>query len=140
MPHLYGPPTNRLTFFLRRVRKKGRGKDNAGWMAAQRILDLREHAEEYADLARRLGLPSKTLRTYYRGENGASVEAIATVVRVGGVSAHWLLTGEGSPYREDAGTDLPARPNPLLLHALDKARGVVADLERATGIDDAHDM
>ena len=121
------------------VRKKPRGSENAAWMAAQRIVRLKDYAEDYPDLARRLGLDPKTVRTYYRGESGASLEAVATAVRVGGVDAHWLLTGEGLPYQEDVRRAQAAGKDPFVLNALQKAREVVADLERAAGVDAAHD-
>lgn len=107
-------------------------------MAAQRILQLKEYLEEYPALARRLGLDPKTVRTYYRGESGASLEAVAMAVRVGGVSAHWLLTGEGPQYTKGARQEGTAIVDPLVVGALEKARGVVAELERAAGIDAAH--
>ncbi len=116
-----------------RVRKKARGQQNAGWMAAQRLAGLLNHAETYPELSRRLGLSAKTMRAYYRGEMGASVDAIATAVRVGGVNAHWLLTGDGPRYREEEHRRGPEGLDPLVAGALEKAREVVADLERAAG-------
>lgn len=119
------------TYLGLRVLKKSRGPQNAGWVAAQRILELLEKHETYPSLARRIGVDSKTLRAYLRGESGASVDVVAKAVRVGGVNAHWLLTGEGPRYMDTSPSMETAESEPLLVSALEKARGVVEDLSRA---------
>lgn len=106
---------------------------------AERIFELKKPEEKDSDFARRIGLTPKTLNTYRRGVSGPSIRALATIARTTGVDAHWLVTGEGPRYRSEAQRAAEAGADPRILGALEKARGVVADLERAAGVETHHD-
>ena len=50
------------------------------------------------ELTRQLGLPSRTWEDYERGVRVPG-EAILKLIDLTGVQPHWLLSGEGDPYR-----------------------------------------
>lgn len=64
-------------------------------VVARRILSLKKPRETWSAFAERIGLTPQVVSNYEKGNNGASVEAAATVAAKLKVSGHWLLTGDG---------------------------------------------
>lgn len=116
------------------MRKRQRGKNNASWMTSQRLVALQRPDEDLSTLARRLGLDPRTVQAYYRGDSGASVESVEAAVRVGGVSAHWLVTGEGPRYREVEEGTPTGKAHRRVMAAIEKAQGILDDLSHAAGL------
>lgn len=57
-------------------------------------------------------IPYPSLREYLSGKKRPGFDALASIVVATGVSADWLLTGEGSQVR---GSTEPAEPDDILL-------------------------
>ena len=60
-----------------------------------------------AAAARRYGIPATTIRQYYAGINPPSAAFLARMCEVDGVSAKWLITGQG-PQKTDQEADAAA--------------------------------
>ncbi|EID4586480.1 helix-turn-helix transcriptional regulator [Salmonella enterica] len=52
-------------------------------------------------------IPYPSLREYLSGKKRPGFDALASIVAATGVSADWLLTGEGSHFRADAPSTEP---------------------------------
>ena len=53
-------------------------------------------------LARRVGIPRRTLEYYLAGESDPKAKRLAAIVEATGVNGHWLLTGSGPMLANDA--------------------------------------
>lgn len=51
------------------------------------------------ELSRKTAIPRRTLEEYLTGESEPKASRIAAIARAAGVSAHWLVTGEGEPHQ-----------------------------------------
>lgn len=59
------------------------------------------------DFSEATGIPYPSLREYLAGKKKPGLDALASILASSGVSADWLLTGEGPKLREQSGhTDL----------------------------------
>ncbi|MEA5444714.1 S24 family peptidase [Gammaproteobacteria bacterium AB-CW1] len=72
-------------------------------MLKQRLRRCAELAGNGACLARETGIPRRTLETYLSGNAEPKASRLASIARAAGVSAHWLLTGEGPEREGDLG-------------------------------------
>ena len=82
---------------------------------SERIRKCAEVAGSGDELARKAGIPRRTLETYLTGESDPKAIRIAAICHATGVNGHWLLTGDGSMMLSDAST--PAVPGDLALFA-----------------------
>lgn len=71
----------------------------------ERVRELcnKEHLS-VSDLAKRLGMPQKTVNNYLNHSRGISSDFIINFVDSFGLNANWLLTGEGNMYLADQPT------------------------------------
>lgn len=88
------------------------------FQVAHRIISLKHPDESDAAFARRAALSPPVIRHYRSGRRGASVDALHSVVTRLGVNAHWLLTGQGSPYEPSSVPLDPATapPEAIIAH------------------------
>jgi hypothetical protein len=93
--------------FTAKVRPVGEPFDDSDWEALKGDLATRIHATRVALygenggplLAQEMGISFRTLHRY---ENGRTIPAprILRFIEVTGVDPHWLLTGQGSQFRD----------------------------------------
>ncbi len=60
------------------------------------------------DFSEATGIPYPSLREYVSGKKRPGFDALASIVAATGVSADWLLTGEGGKIRGSAGSPEPS--------------------------------
>lgn len=59
------------------------------------------------DFSEATGIPYPSLREYISGKKKPGLDALASILAASGVSADWLLTGEGRKLREQSGAAEP---------------------------------
>ena len=73
--------------------------------------------------AKLCGLPESTLRSYLSGRSKPGLEHAQKVADACGVDRYWLVTGMGSPRRQDLGTGEPSPAGDLSLAELGLIKG-----------------
>lgn len=70
-------------------------------MLKARLRQCAERVGNGATLARKTGIPRRTLETYLSGSAEPKASRLADIALAAGVSGHWLLTGEGRPSGDE---------------------------------------
>lgn len=80
--------------------------DETGWPQRIRWIARRFEDGNLRALGRRIGVTGQAVSAWTRGEAKPSGEALATLARrYPDLSCCWLLTGEGAPLEDAAGSD-----------------------------------
>lgn len=71
----------------------------------------------YKSFASLIDIPYRTLQNYLSGERSPNLEALEKLAK-NGINIHWLITGEGTPYRATE-LERPLLDKVFLLHSID---------------------
>lgn len=70
---------------------------SARFIEAYELLRNAGEVNDKRDFALRAGISPSLMTEIYKGRSNVGMQAVQSIVELYGISAHWLLTGEGTP-------------------------------------------